>query len=246
MSEAMTKELAYRASDGFDVKLTHDIIRSALCQGDTVCSAKEIFLFAKLCQARKLNPFIGDAYLVKYGSRAASIIPSKAYWMRKLKAAKGYSSHQAGILLASTVEGKVVVDKHIGTFYMPQTQTLVGGWAEVVIGDVAHYHDVQLSVFDKGRATWKEMPATMIRKVALAQLIREILPDDFNGMYTEEEAMAMKNVTENNEQDDVRALRDLIGKVDNGKYKEKAQGLKTVVALKQFYKGILEGKNDGK
>ena len=34
---------------------------------------------------------------------------------------------------------------------------------------------------------WKEMPATMIRKVALVQALREAMPQEFQGMYSPEE-----------------------------------------------------------
>ena len=34
---------------------------------------------------------------------------------------------------------------------------------------------------------WKSKPATMIRKVALVQALREAFPDDFSGMYAGEE-----------------------------------------------------------
>lgn len=35
--------------------------------------------------------------------------------------------------------------------------------------------------------TWAKMPATMIRKVALVQALREAFPEDFQGMYAPEE-----------------------------------------------------------
>src|SRR5690606_10607607 len=34
---------------------------------------------------------------------------------------------------------------------------------------------------------WKEMPATMIRKVALVQALREAIPEEFGGLYSPEE-----------------------------------------------------------
>ena len=35
---------------------------------------QEILMFIELCKAQKLNPFVRDAYLVKYGSNPAQII----------------------------------------------------------------------------------------------------------------------------------------------------------------------------
>ena len=34
---------------------------------------------------------------------------------------------------------------------------------------------------------WSKKPATMIRKVALVQALREAFPEDFGGMYSQEE-----------------------------------------------------------
>jgi hypothetical protein len=37
--------------------------------------------------------------------------------------------------------------------------------------------------YDTGLSSWKKMPAVMIRKVALAQALREVFPDTFQGLY---------------------------------------------------------------
>jgi hypothetical protein len=37
--------------------------------------------------------------------------------------------------------------------------------------------------FDKKQSSWKTMPATMIRKVAIVSALRDAFPEDFQGMY---------------------------------------------------------------
>ncbi len=68
-------------------------------------------------------------------------------------------------------------------------ENLVGGWASIYIKDwdVPFDHTVALSEFNKGTATWKNMPAIMIRKVALVQALREAFPDDLSQLYAAEE-----------------------------------------------------------
>jgi hypothetical protein len=37
--------------------------------------------------------------------------------------------------------------------------------------------------YDTGKSSWAKMPATMIRKVALVQSLREAFPSDLGGLY---------------------------------------------------------------
>ena len=55
-------------------KLTAETIKRYICPDAT---EQEILYFLELCKAQKLNPFIRDAYLVKYGSQPAQIIVGK-------------------------------------------------------------------------------------------------------------------------------------------------------------------------
>lgn len=41
--------------------------------------------------------------------------------------------------------------------------------------------------FSKNQSTWKTMPATMIRKTAIVNALRETFPDTLGGMYTEDD-----------------------------------------------------------
>lgn len=46
---------------------------------------------------------------------------------------------------------------------------------------------VSLKEYNTGKASWLKMPATMIRKVAIVQALREAFPSELGGMYDSSE-----------------------------------------------------------
>ena len=146
--------------------------------------------FIFLCRANQLNPFIGDAYMVKFlprdGQRPepAQMIISKSAFMKRAESAHCYDGYQAGVILLR--DGKIVEEE--GSFFLPG-DTLIGGWAKVYRKDREHpvVARVRLQEYNKGKSTWAAMPGTMIRKVAIAQAFREAFPLTVDGMYTPEE-----------------------------------------------------------
>ena len=70
-----------------------------------------------------------------------------------------------------------------------KTERLVGGWAEVLVRgrSVPSRAEVSLEEYDQHRSLWKTKPATMIRKVALVQALREAFPAKFGGVYDRDE-----------------------------------------------------------
>jgi len=171
--------------NGEDVNLSFHIVRNFLTRGNgnSVTDA-ELVQFISLCRANQLNPFIGDAYMVKYGSEPASMIISKSAFMKRGESAPQYTGYQAGVIL---LRDKQVVEEE-GSFFLPGDQ-LVGGWAKVYRSDRPHpvVIRVRLQEYNKGKSTWASMPGTMIRKVAIAQAFREAFPFAVDGMYTPEE-----------------------------------------------------------
>ena len=170
--------------NGEDVNLSFQIVRNYLTRGQAAVSDAEVIQFIALCRANQLNPFIGDAYMVKYGSEPASMIISKAAFMKRAEAAPQFNGYQAGIILLR--DGKAIEEE--GSFFLPGDQ-LVGGWARVYRKDREHpvTARVRLAEYNKGKSTWAAMPGTMIRKVAIAQAFREAFPFAAEGMYTPEE-----------------------------------------------------------
>ena len=180
----MTEELAvsYRANDGTDVALDASTVRKFILTGSGTATDADVAGFLALCQARGLNPLARDAYLVKYRDSPASIIVSKDFYVRAATQQPTYKGMRAGVVVINR-EGELV--EREGALVGGQTEKLVGGWAEV--------HDSRWTVpvravvgmdeYNSGKSLWSSKPATMIRKVALVQALREAYPAQFAGLY---------------------------------------------------------------
>ena len=83
-------------------------------------------------------------------------------------------------------------------------EKLVGGWAEIYVDGFEKPVRVAVSFEEyAGRkkdgslnSQWASKPATMIRKVAKVQALREAFPEDFEGMYTAEESGVSEALSE--------------------------------------------------
>lgn len=160
-------------------ELTPAIVKRYIC---TNATDAEVYVFIQLCMAQGLNPFLRDAYLVKYdGNQPATIVVGKDTFTKRAEEHPQYTGFKAGVIVVAR-DG--VVTEREGTFYTTE-ETLAGGWAEVYRSDrsVPMRTTVRLSEYDSGRSNWKRMPATMIRKVALVQALREAFPTAFRGLY---------------------------------------------------------------
>lgn len=172
-------------TNGQEITLTQSDVKNFLVTGDAEkVTDKEFKLFMELCKAQKLNPFLKEAYLIKFGNDA-NIITGKAVFLKRARANDSFRGFKAGII----IQNEKGIEKREGTFYLKGQENLVGGWASIYIKDwdVPFDHTVALSEFNKGTATWKNMPATMIRKVALVQALREAFPEDYQGLYDSSE-----------------------------------------------------------
>ena len=168
-------------------ELTFEDIRNFLCPA---ASDKDTFMFLKLCQARNLNPFCGEAYLIPYedkksGEIKCSMVVGKEAFMRKAEANPAYRGFKAGIILS---RGEELIYRE-GTFQR-KGETLEGGWCEVYRGDRDQpvRSEVSLAEYDKGFGLWNQgKKATMVRKVSVVQAHRESFPADLSGCYDSSE-----------------------------------------------------------
>lgn len=152
---------------------------------------EEAYVFLQLCKARGLNPFLKEAYLIKYDHVSpATMVVGKDAFMKRAELHPEYDGFEAGIIVETEgKEGFVIADNcRVGTFYY-DNEILLGGWAKVYRKD--HKHPVEITVnmreFSTGKSSWNKMPATMIRKVALVQALREAFPSELSGMYDQSE-----------------------------------------------------------
>lgn len=164
-----TQEIVKYQTDQGPMELSVRSIKQHLCPKAT---DEEAYMFLRLCEAQRLNPFIREAYLIIYGSgerRRTSMVVGRDAYIRRAEAHADFDGFDAGVITdAGEVSGS----------YLPEGSKLVGGWAKVYRKgrERPHYVRVALKEYNTGQNQWVNMPATMIRKVAIVQGLREVFP----------------------------------------------------------------------
>ena len=141
----------------------------------------ELYHFIQLCKAQGLNPFLRDAYLIKYGDDGpASFVTGKETFTQRAEAHPDYNGIEAGVI----VQRGEQVEYLKGSFKL-STDELVGGWARVYRKNqhVPVEKSVSFTEYTTNRNLWKSKPSTMIEKVAIVQALREAFPSSFAGLY---------------------------------------------------------------
>lgn len=171
--------------NGEEVKLSGNTVRQYLVRGNGDVPDQDVVMFMNLCKYQKLNPFLNEAYLIKFGSQPAQIIVSKEAFMKRAEANPNYKGFRAGIIVARNNE-LVEIE---GAVKLPN-DVLIGGWCEVFRKDrdMPLVAKISMDEFSKGQATWKQMPLNMIRKSAIVNALREAFPENLGAMYTEDDA----------------------------------------------------------
>lgn len=177
--------------NGEDVTLSPKTVKDYLTSGNGQVSTQEIVMFINLCKYQHLNPFLHEAYIVKFGTKPAQIITSKEAYMKRAENNKHYKGLKAGIIVQHGDDLKY----RTGAVKLPN-ELLIGGWAEVLRDDRETPYRVETSLqeFSKGQSTWKTQPCNMIRKVAIVNALREAFPESLGGMYTEEERQPERHI----------------------------------------------------
>jgi len=183
--------VAYQADQG-EVKLSPDIVKRYLVNGDAdKVTDQEVMMFIKLCQYQGLNPFLREAYLIKYGNAPATMVTGKDTFTKRAAKSEKCAGYEAGVVVRKK-DGSI--EQRNGALVLPDEE-LVGGWARIHRKDWKVPLEITVSLKEYQRynnkgelmRNWKEMPATMIRKVALVQGLREAIPEEFSGLYSPEE-----------------------------------------------------------
>lgn len=171
--------------NGETVKLSPNIIKDYLVSGNEEVTDQEVVMFLNLCRFQKLNPFLNEAYLVKFKGKPAQRIVSKEAFMKRAESHPEYAGIEAGIIVERNNE-MIEIE---GAIKLPADK-LIGGWAKVFRKDreKPSITKIDIKEFTKGQATWNSMPMTMIRKTAIVNALREAFPDSLGAMYTEDDA----------------------------------------------------------
>lgn len=185
-------------ANGEEVRLTAVTVRNYLTRGNAEVEDQEVVMFINLCKYQKLNPFLNEAYLVKFKGAPAQIITSKEAFMKRANRNTSFDGMKAGLILLRNEE----VEEVEGSFSL-STDKLLGAWCDVYLKDKKYPMSTKINLdeFHKGQSTWNKMPKTMIRKTAIVQALREAFPEDLGALYTEEEA---DNVTADTPEQEIK------------------------------------------
>ena len=198
-AQAKSDVIKYNAN-GEEVKLTKSMVKNYLVSGNKdEITDQEITMFVSLCKFQHLNPFLREAYLIKYGkNNPATMVVGKDVLLKRAMRSDKFDGLTAGVIV---VNGNGNIEEREGTFVL-DTETLVGGWAKVNIKDYAvpFYASVSLKEYmgkksdGSPNGQWSSKPATMIRKVALAQALREAFPEEMSALYEQEEIKEISDI----------------------------------------------------
>ena len=160
--------------------LNVETVKNYLVRGNGDITDQETLMFIELCKAQHLNPFLNEAYLIKFGTSPANIVVGKDVFVKRANRNEHFEGMRSGIIVERDgnlveIEGSVKLKKDI----------LIGGWCEVHRNDRKFpiKSSVALEEYSKSQSTWKTMPMVMIKKCAMVTALREAFPEDLQGLY---------------------------------------------------------------
>lgn len=183
------QKVTYTDLAGNNVNLSMGLIKDYLCPGQNISDA-EAYMFLSLCQYQRLNPFVREAYCVKYGTNPATMIVGKETYTKRAAAHPKFKGMKAGVVV---INKKGEMENRVGELVLPGEE-LVGGWADVFVDGYIEPVSAVVSIEERMQkkdgkpvSKWASSPGLMIRKCALVAALREAFPDILGGMYTAEE-----------------------------------------------------------
>lgn len=181
--------IPYGAQD--KIKLTIKIIQNLVAvktKKGATCSEQDAVRFMMMCQARRLNPFEGDAYLIGYDGQngpSYSLITAHQAFLKRAELNPEYDGMKSGVIV-KLEDGQIKENE--GDFYVTG-ETVIGGWAQVFFKNRKQpmYKRVRMERFKKSFGIWVDDPAGMICKCAEADALRSSFPTMLGGLYLREE-----------------------------------------------------------
>ena len=180
---------------------------------DNLLTPKQVGMALSLIKGRDLNPLANEVYIVAYrkknGGTEFSLIVSKEAFLKRANRNPQLEGFEAGIVV---INESGLQEERKGALVLPNDE-LVGGWARVYRKDFRVPVEVYVSMkeYNKSQNTWNSMPATMIRKTALVNALREAFPEDLGNMYTEDDGGEtfdrIKDVTPQESREEVLARK---------------------------------------
>lgn len=188
-------------SNGVDVKLTPQIVQDYIVGNNSKITLPEFKFFSELCRARGLNPFLKEAYCIKYGNQPATIVVSKDVIEQRAESFPQYDGKESGVIVRNINTNETT--ERQGCFWDRENEELMGGWCKVYRKDrrmpeymSVSFDEVAVRKSDGNlNSNWSGKPATMIEKVAKVRALRAAFPKDFSGMYIADEMDIPKQAT---------------------------------------------------
>ena len=177
-----------------EVKLSNNLVKRYLVSGQGNVTDQEIMYFMKLCKARNLNPFVKDAYLIKYTDKdPATVVVAKDAIEKRAIQHPQYNGKKVGIYVENKETGELI--KREGSIFRKDKEELVGAWCTVyrkdwkypITKEVNFDEYIQKKKDGTPNTNWENRPVTMLTKVAIVQALREAFIEELSGMYEAEE-----------------------------------------------------------
>ncbi|MEJ5360401.1 MAG: phage recombination protein Bet [Desulfobacterales bacterium] len=196
MAQNQEKIVVEYEAGGQKVKLTPAIIRKYLVtgRGDLVTD-QELVFFMHICRARGLNPFNRDCYLIKYTQNdPAAIIVSIDKIRQRARLSADCVGWKSGVICRKA-DGSLRYSNGL----VMEDETVIGGWFEAKPKGWEEPFRLEVNLNGYIRKTkdgavtrfWApENQPTMIAKVAEAQGLRRLWPEQIQGLYLREEVEA--------------------------------------------------------
>lgn len=189
----MSKEIvvSYNIGDN-EIKLTPKIVQEYIVGNNAQITIPEFKMFTELCKVRRLNPFLKEAYLIKYGTASAQIVVGKDAILRRAVKHPQFDGREQGVIVQKKDNS---LEHRKGTFKLKE-ETLVGGWAKIYRKDWKYPVEITVSFDEVAQkksdgtlnSNWTTKSATMVEKVALVRALREAFVEELGGMIDEDEA----------------------------------------------------------
>ena len=181
--------------NGEQIKLTPSIVQQYIVGDSGTITLQEFKFFTELCKARKLNPFLKEAYCIKFGNQPAQIVVGKDAILKRAIIHPDYDGMESGVIVLKA-DGSI--EERKGTFYLGNSEQLVGGWAKVYRKNWKYptYCSVAFDEVANRKkdgtlnSNWAGKGATMVEKVAKVRALRETFIEDLQGMYDADEMNA--------------------------------------------------------
>lgn len=178
--------------DGEQIRLTPSIVQQYIVGESGKITLPEFKFFTELCKVRKLNPFLKEAYCIKYGNSPAQIVVGKDAVLKRAVLNPNFDGMESGIIVFDTNKCEIIERK--GTFHLKE-EIIVGGWAKVYRKDWSHPTYCSVAFDEVAQKTkegylnkqWATKGGTMVEKVAKVRALRETFVEDLGGMYEADE-----------------------------------------------------------